>query len=194
MFADSMLETSWAQRSRRGWMTLSSLGLQALAAAFLLLLPLIATTAVPHLRPLSPPVSLAPPPGPLPTPSHPQSAAISQSDMLGKVLLAPRRIPIEVQNGVDDGAAPQLGASGPYVPGSTGSGDPNEMLNSLVAGAKPALPSPPPPAHMVRLSSMREGDLIYQVKPEYPRLARSARIQGSVVLQAVISRQGTIEN
>jgi protein TonB len=41
---------------------------------------------------------------------------------------------------------------------------------------------------------MREGDLIYQVKPEYPALARSARIQGSVVLQAVISRQGTIES
>ena len=41
---------------------------------------------------------------------------------------------------------------------------------------------------------MREGDLIYKVKPEYPSLARSARIQGPVVLQAVISRQGTIEN
>ena len=194
MFADSLLETSWAQRSRRGWTTLSSLGLQALAAAFLLLLPLIPTTTFPQLRPLSPPVSLAPPPGPLPTSSHPQSTATSQSDMLGKVLLAPRRIPIGVRNVVDDTAAPQLGAGGPYVPGSTGSGDPNQMLNSIFTGAKPALPAPPPPAHMVRLSRMREGDLIYQVKPEYPSLARSARIQGPVVLQAVISRQGTIEN
>src|ERR1700680_2631309 len=99
MFADSMLETSWAQRSRRGWMTLSSLGLQALAAAFLLLLPLIATTAVPQLRPLSPPVSLAPPPGPAPTPSPPQSSAVSPRTMLGNLLLAPRRIPIRIQQG-----------------------------------------------------------------------------------------------
>jgi protein TonB len=32
------------------------------------------------------------------------------------------------------------------------------------------------------------------VQPIYPPLARSARIQGAVVLQAVISKQGTIEN
>jgi protein TonB len=36
--------------------------------------------------------------------------------------------------------------------------------------------------------------LIRQVKPTYPALARSARIQGVVVLQAVISKDGSIEN
>ena len=124
MFANSMLDTSWAQRSRRGWMTLTSLGLQALAAASLLLLPLIGTSALPRLRPLSPPVSLAPPSGPPPTPSHPQSSAVSASKMWGNVRLAPQRIPIGVHNVVDDPAPPPLGASGWYVPGSTGSGDP----------------------------------------------------------------------
>jgi protein TonB len=114
--------------------------------------------------------------------------------MLGNVLLAPRRIPIGVQNVVDDAAPPQLGVSGPYVPGRIGSGDPNEILNSIGTGALPAPPPPPPPAQTVRLSRMREGDLIYKVKPEYPSLARSARIQGPVVLEAVISRRGTIEN
>lgn len=194
MFADSMLETSWGQRSRRGWMTLTSLGLQALAAAFLLLLPLIGTTALPQLRPLSPPVSLAPSPGLPSMPSHPQSTAVSPSKMLGNLLLAPRRIPIGVQNVVDDTAPPQLGVSGPYVPGSTGSGDPHETLNSIGTGAIPVPPPPPPAAQTLRLSRMREGDLIYKVKPQYPPLARSARIQGPVVLEAVISRQGTIEN
>jgi protein TonB len=41
---------------------------------------------------------------------------------------------------------------------------------------------------------MSEGNLIRKVQPNYPPLARSARIQGSVVLQAVISKEGTIEN
>jgi len=41
---------------------------------------------------------------------------------------------------------------------------------------------------------MSEGDLIRKVQPSYPPLARNARIQGTVVLQAVISKQGTIEN
>jgi protein TonB len=49
-------------------------------------------------------------------------------------------------------------------------------------------------AALVRLSHMREGDLIRKILPVYPPLARTARIQGPVVLQAVISRQGAIEN
>ena len=41
---------------------------------------------------------------------------------------------------------------------------------------------------------MSEGDLIRKVQPTYPPLARAARIQGTVVLQAVISKEGGIEN
>jgi protein TonB len=41
---------------------------------------------------------------------------------------------------------------------------------------------------------MSEGDLVHKILPAYPPLARSARIQGQVVLQAVISKQGVIEN
>ena len=39
-----------------------------------------------------------------------------------------------------------------------------------------------------------ESNLIHRVQPEYPQLARQARIQGTVVLRAVISREGRIEN
>jgi protein TonB len=41
---------------------------------------------------------------------------------------------------------------------------------------------------------MLEGNLIRRVEPVYPTLARSARVQGSVVLAAQISKAGTIEN
>jgi protein TonB len=41
---------------------------------------------------------------------------------------------------------------------------------------------------------MMEGNLIHRVQPEYPQLARQARIQGTVVLRAIISRDGKIEN
>ena len=40
MFAESILETSWAQRTRRSWTTLTSFGLQALVIGVLLLLSL----------------------------------------------------------------------------------------------------------------------------------------------------------
>ncbi len=44
------------------------------------------------------------------------------------------------------------------------------------------------------ISHMMEGNLTHKVQPDYPPLARQARMQGAVVLQAVISREGTIEN
>ena len=39
-----------------------------------------------------------------------------------------------------------------------------------------------------------EGNLIHRVQPVYPLLARQARIEGTVVLRAIISREGRIEN
>jgi hypothetical protein len=143
MFADRLLETVWAQGSWRGWMTLTSSGLKALAAAFLFLLPLMGTAALPQLRPLSPPVSVAPPPGRTPR-LHiyrpPQSLRAkcweTCPSLHGVFQSVSSMSPMNA-------APPQLG-SGPYVPGSTGSGDTNKILNSIGTGVKPALPPPPP--------------------------------------------------
>ena len=41
---------------------------------------------------------------------------------------------------------------------------------------------------------MMEGNLVHRVQPDYPVLARQARIQGQVVLRATISRDGAIAN
>jgi protein TonB len=39
-----------------------------------------------------------------------------------------------------------------------------------------------------------EGNLIHKVQPVYPPMARAVRVQGTVVLKAIISRSGGIEN
>lgn len=50
-------------------------------------------------------------------------------------------------------------------------------------------------AERVRLSrAMSEGLLLSQVQPEYPPLARQARVQGAVVLDARIGADGTVES
>ncbi len=56
------------------------------------------------------------------------------------------------------------------------------------------VPAPPTIKREFRTSRMLEGSLIRRVQPVYPPLARSARIQGPVVLAAVISKDGTMEN
>jgi protein TonB len=58
----------------------------------------------------------------------------------------------------------------------------------------PSIPAPPTVTRAFRPSNLLEGSLIRRVQPVYPPLARSARVQGSVVLAAVISKNGTIDN
>jgi protein TonB len=195
MFADSMLETSWAQRSRRSWMTLTSFGLQALVVGLLLLLPLIRPVALPFMRPLPTPISMTVPPGPAPIEPQTRATTLRQSNLLNNVLMEPSRIPAVVANISEEPKPPQLGPSGPYVPGGTGTGDPRGVLYGIGNTINPAVaPAAKPTAPAVRVSHMMEGNLIRRVQPAYPPLARSARIQGQVVLAAVISKEGMIEN
>ena len=195
MFADSMLETSWAEHARRSWTTLTSFAVQATVTAILLLIPLIHPTALPFLKPLATPVMLALPPGP---PPSTQSHAIehpAESNLAHGVLIMPRTIPRHIRDVQEESGPPQVALSGSYVFGSTGAGDPNGIPYSLGKSSS-SLPVPPPPAvaHPPRVSHMMEGNLIRRVQPDYPPIARSARIQGQVVLAAIISKEGRIEN
>ena len=64
----------------------------------------------------------------------------------------------------------------------------------------PPPPPPPPkakpkPPSRVRIGgNVQRANLLKQVRPRYPALAKQARIQGSVILEAIISKDGTIEN
>ena len=68
-------------------------------------------------------------------------------------------------------------------------------LAIAMMGTYPVIPAPPKPAEKIfRQSEILAGSLIRKVEPKYPPLAIAARIQGPVVLEAVISKAGTIEN
>jgi TonB family protein len=58
----------------------------------------------------------------------------------------------------------------------------------------PPSPPPPSPQRIPIPLGVAQGLLIKKVNPAYPTLARQARIQGTVLLQAKISKDGTIEN
>jgi len=192
---DDTLHSSWGERSRRGLTTLTSFGLQALAVGVLLILPLFRPAGLPSFRQLSTPVSLGQPLGEPPTARmHAGANTAARSNPADITLRMPRRIPNEIPAS-DDGPPPATGFGSP-VPGSTVTGDPRGVPNLFGGGSRPVLPVAAPPAAIapVRISHISEGDLVRKVLPTYPPLARSARIQGVVVLQAVISKQGVIEN
>ncbi|MGD0567687.1 MAG: energy transducer TonB [Candidatus Sulfotelmatobacter sp.] len=191
---DDALDSSWHQHSRRGVTTLTSFGFQASAVGILLLLPLLRPTSFPLLRPLSTPVSLGKSHAEVPT-VRPRASNTTPSNSSDIVFKRPSSLPFALHPSVDD-SLPQISGSGPYIPGTITTGDPHGMENLLGGGTQPVLPVAPPPTvttYPLRLSHISEGNLVHKVEPAYPALARSARIQGTVLLQAVISKQGTIE-
>jgi periplasmic protein TonB len=194
MFADFSPDSDWSNHSHRGWTTLISFAVQAVAVGSLLLLPLFYTEGLPRLAMLAPLLAPAPPPAAPPTP-RPNSPATPQSNLMGDRLVSPAQIPPTVTMLTDaEPPPPMIDPSAAGV--RDGTGDPNArgtVLN-LVLGSDLALPPPPPAVHHPPVSRMMEGNLVYRVQPDYPPLARQVRVQGLVVLRAMISRQGTIED
>jgi protein TonB len=192
---DRALNSSWDERSRRGLTTVISLGLQSLAVALLLVFPLLKPLGLPSFHQLSTPISWGQPLASPPTPrARMTTNNVGSTTAADIVFTTPRQIPKGIPADGDD-SAPQVGVSGPAIPGTEG-GDPNGVRNLFESGAHPIVPMvrPAPTVAPLRVSHMSEGNLIRRVQPTYPALARSARIQGAVVLQAVISKAGVIEN
>jgi protein TonB len=192
MFANTLLDGP--ENSRRKWTTLLSFLVQSTAIALLLILPLFYTEGLPTLKFLSRIISLPVPAGP-PVASQPHSPTPSTSNFVGTALQTPHWIPRGVPVVDDHGAAP-IPNGLPTLEGATGPvGDPNRVLNSILGPTNRALipirPAVRPPQ---RVSVMMEGLLIHRVEPPYPPLAKAARIQGTVQLQAIIGKNGAIQN
>jgi periplasmic protein TonB len=193
MFADTLLETSWAHHSRRGWTTLTSFGVQMVALGFLLLIPILSTVGVPPARTtVSTPISLGrPDPGPAPQPHGRQNTGVQIVPFTGRIV-APGRIPTTIPNN-DDGA--QVGSVGDPSPVGDYVGSGPGLPIPFTGGTHPVMPvAAAPTVRPFRTSSMLQGSLIHRVDPTYPPMARAARIQGTVVLAAVIAKDGTMEN
>jgi protein TonB len=194
MFADSLLETSWAQRTRRSWTTLTSFGVQAAVIGLLLLIPLLTTVGLPSMRPISTPVSVGMLGAERPAPrarSAGHEIVVHNFDPHG--IMLPTRRPVALQPGSDEPGPPDAPYAGPIGAGPS-VGDPTG-LHLPFSGTNPVpLPRPAPTTRPIPVSHIQEGNIIRRVQPSYPPMAKMAHVQGQVVLVAIISKAGTIEN
>lgn len=93
----------------------------------------------------------------------------------------------------EDAAPPPMMANMTGVAGGTGEGTPGGVLGGIISSTPVEVPKVAP--QRIRVSQgVSQGLVIHRVQPVYPMLARSARIQGTVVLQAEISKEGTIQD
>jgi|SRR5271165_1796272 len=203
MFSDSLLEFG-PQRKRKFFATTTSFIVNILAVLILLLIPLAFTEQLPKAQLLT--FLVAPPPPPPPPPpaaaAVPKVVHVIETDVLSTgQLRTPSKIPKKIEMIKEEEAPPPMPVSGGVVGGVPG-GIPGGQLGGVIGGIVSAtsnLASVPKLATAaptrVRISQgVTKGLLIHRVEPTYPPLARAARVQGEVILSAVIDVNGSIQN
>jgi protein TonB len=196
MFEDSLLESHNGQQ-RRTWATTLSFVVELLLVGVAVLAPLLYTEALPE-HALNAIVDIPAPPPAAPAPRAPSVASHqpSRSEINDGQIVLPQRIPARVREIHDEAAS---GASSPdgvpgAVPGLPSNAAGDRLLAKLLHEIPTAVPKAAAPRTVRVSSGVAEGLLIRQVRPQYPAPARTARIQGTVVLQATIGKDGAIQD
>jgi protein TonB len=99
--------------------------------------------------------------------------------------------PIEVPDVIAPEMTIDIGGVEGGVPGGVEGGVPGGVVGGIVGG----LPSEaPPPARVVRIGGqLIAPKLIHQVAPDYPELARQARLQAVIILEAWVGMDGRVK-
>jgi protein TonB len=178
-------------------------GGEALLVGAMALVPLIYTEALPKAiwtEVLRAPFPPPPPPAPLGPQTMRRATRVVNSE---EILKAPPRIPPAIAQVHDEPLPPaQFQSTFNGVPGGIYDGQSGALLDPVIRNILGnAMPQPPPPQRTKPAQPLRirvggiviSAKLIYQPKPEYPELARLARTEGAVEIEAVIGKDGTIE-
>jgi protein TonB len=191
MFDDLVESTIVRKKTNKGWSVILSGAVQAIILAILILIPLIYTEALPKAMLSTLLIAPPPPPPPPPPPAavKPVIKPVARLIQSGK-LMQPRAIPKEVAVFKEAELPPDV---------ITNSGQQGGVFGGIPGGnmtaATPLAPPPPKPTAPQRIKQggqVTAASIITQTKPLYPPLARQARIQGNVVLHAIIDKDGKV--
>lgn len=196
MFENALLNKS---RSRAPALVISYI-LQVMLLGVLVVVPLLHIEALPTWW-LTPPVVPPPSGGSAAHSVATRRAASSRHTDWRKLLLQPASIPTTIAQLNEKPLAPQEGAAdGPYIPGAIPGDGPPGVPGGLGPNSNWFVQAPPPPQPKpANTPPVRVGGdviaakLVYHPDPEFPALAKAARIQGTVVLEAIIGKDGTIQ-
>jgi periplasmic protein TonB len=191
MFEDSLMESSNKIKAKSKYWSMVSLLLNGGILIAVIIWPLLHPQALP--TDVMAPLMVAPPPPPPPPPA-PQAPKVQiKSETLSKELQAPSKIPKEIKLVQESAIPPSMDS----VKGIEGleNGTPGGM-STIMDGIGTGTPKVMRQTHrsLSISSGVMDGNLLDKTVPQYPEIAREARIQGIVVLQATISTTGFIKN
>ena len=206
MFEGSLTESSGTRTHRSPLTVILSLVVHVVLLGAAILVPLVYTEALPNhgfMRILTtPPPPPAEPTGPPIELVEVARAPVTVIEIDPYTMIGPTKIPEEVATIVDNLPRSRMRRVRSTLPAGGGIGN---IIRGLEGGPfnatpPPPLPEPPPPPVFELPTPLRvsfgsiTGSLIHRVQPEYPSLARSARIEGLVLLEGTIATDGTIRN
>ena len=192
MFEDSLVESQvFHVSSSRRWTTLASVGLQVAIASVVIVLPLLHPEALPFHR--DAPKVLMPlvPKPPVPVVQTQREAAAAGATLPAESVTRPLILPSSRGMQMATNEPPSL------VPIGTGMTDALPIGVGVGVGHGPVVSVAPAraPAPPLNVSTgVLQGMLIAPIRPVYPAIAKAAHVAGSVIVEAIISRTGTIES
>jgi periplasmic protein TonB len=195
MFNDLVVSGANSTKTHKSWTVLVSTIIQAALLGILIVIPLIYTEALPKGM-LTTFIVPPPPPPPPPPPAAIQRIVKPIVHIIKNgQMMAPTVIPKKIEMIKEDPTPPDVGSSNGVVGGIAG-GSAGGVLGGIIGGVGGGPPPPPPPKSNKPLrvgGAVIAANLIRQVQPVYPPIAKTAHISGTVVLHAIISKDGTIE-
>lgn len=195
MFEDALMESAGGISSCPRWLSLAAFVLNGSILALLILWPLLHPAALPRQEFATLLVAPAPPPPASPAVPRSASPVSARAQSMQMALLAPSRIPRTIATLHEPPVPGPDGVVGIAGMDSLGSGSRDGIPNGiLTASAPPTVARAPLPKKVAISSGVMAGNRLSGAQPQYPTIAKSARIQGSVILAASISKSGAIEN
>jgi periplasmic protein TonB len=194
MFEDSLIESGNKLKTKRGLTTTFTFFLEIILVGIMVLIPLLFTEALPKAQLLTGLVAPPPPPPPPPPPAAVVKVVKIQTNMINDQLRTPTKIPKKIEIIKEEEAPPQMAGVMGGVPGGVPGGTMNGVLNGIVSSNAVAPKIAAAPTRVRVSQGVTSGLLINHPQPTYPPLAKQARISGAVVLQAEISKDGSIQN
>jgi protein TonB len=195
MFEDALMESGGRIKTKSKYYTIIGVIFNCSILAALILYPLLNPEALPKSMMATMLVAPAPPPPPPPPPPPAPPVKIIKVTNMANELTAPTKIPKVIKMTKDDAAPPPptAGVSGMGDMGGAPGGAMGGILGGMGTGTAPVVKAAPPKKIAVS-SGVMAGNLLTKTQPTYPAIAKAARIQGTVILAATISKSGTIEN
>ena len=194
MFEDSLIESGGKLRTKRGRMTFLSFILEAIIVIIMILIPLMFTEALPKGQLMTFLVAPPPPPPPPPPPAAVKIVKVVETDIVNNQLRTPTKIPQKIQIIKEDEAPPPSTGVVGGVPGGVPGGQMGGVIGGIISSTPVAVPKMATPSRIRVSQGVTAGMKIHDVSPQYPQMAKIARVQGPVVLAAVIGKDGAIQN